>query len=272
MTSINQECPMPPKRAEDLDKIRKKLQEEFDNNHNPPPDKKESEKFKEFKEKESFLLRHRRAISWLNRAQKMEKDEKSTDKELDTQFIFLWIGFNALYAREPKKDLGGMAEMEKYFDNLLKCPEKPKDNIYKIINCVLKENIKSLQENKYISKDHWNMAMDRRKEKEDIQFPGWKINVTQEILRCVFQRLYVLRNQLMHGASTWGKTDNKDQLIHGAKVMHYLLPIFIEFMLKSPKNKWKAWGEIWYPRVDDVGVEGKLLKSADAPRHYRVES
>lgn len=270
MTSINQESAMHPKRVEELDKIRENLQKEFDKT--PPPDKKEFEKFKEFKEKEAFLLRLRRAISWLDRAQQMERNVKSKDKELDTQFLFLWIGFNALYARDPQEDLGAIKEMRQYFKNFLDCPEKPKDNIYKIINGNLKEKIDRLRKNKYISKNFWNREMGRYKEWErDIRFPGWKIKFTKGILCCVFQRLYVLRNQLMHGASTWGKTDNKDQLIYGAKVMHCLLPVFIEFMLKSPQNKWKVWGEIWYPRVDDVGVEGKLHKSIDAPKDYRVK-
>lgn len=253
---------MLPKRAEELDKIREKLQEEFDKN--PPSDK------KEFKEKESFLLRFRRAISWLGRAQQMEKDAKSTDKELDTQFIFLWIGFNALYAREPQKNLGSMLEMEKYFQDLLKCPGEPKDNIYKIINGVLKEKFDSLRKNIFVSRDFWNkeMGIDRDRDKP---FPGWKISVTKEILCCVFQRLYVLRNQLMHGASTSGKTRNKDQLIDGAEIMHYLLPVFIEIMLKSPEDKWKKWGKIWYPRALGVGNEGELYTSSNAPKNYRVE-
>lgn len=264
MTSIDQESPMLPKRAEELDKIRKKLQEEFDKN--PPPDK------KEFKEKEAFLLGLRRGISWLDRAQQMKRDVKSADKELDTQVIFLWIGFNALYARDPQEDFGAIKEMEKYFENLLNCSEKPKDNIYKIINGVLKEKIDRLKKNKYISRNFWNWVMGRYKEWErDIQFRVWKIQSTKRILRCVFQRLYVLRNQLMHGASTWVKTENKDQLIYGAEVMHYLLPIFIEIMLRIPENEWEKWGKIWYPRVDNVSNEGKLRKSRNAPNNYRAE-
>ena len=262
MKPKNQESPMPSKRAEELDKIRKKLQEEFDKN---PPDE------KEYKEKEAFLLRLRRGISWLSRAQQMERDVKNTDKELDTQVIFLWIGFNALYARDPQEDIGGMKEMEKYFENLLNCPEKPIDNIYKIISGVLKEEFDRLRKNKYISREFWNSEMGRYREWErDIRFPAWKIKFTKRILRCVFQRLYVLRNQLMHGASTWGKTENIDQLIHGAKVMHYLLPVFIEIMLRIPENEWEKWGKIWYPRVDDVSNEGKLYNSQNAPNNHRV--
>lgn len=259
-TFSDQENTILPKRAGELDEIRKKLQEEFDKN--PPSDERKC------KEKESFLLRLRRAISWLGRAQQIEKDVKSTDKELDTQFIFLFISFNALYGREPKKSLGSKKEIEKYFENLLKCNEKPKDSIYKIISGVLKENFDSLRNNIFVSRNFWNKEMGIDRER-DIPFPGWKTKFTKEILCCVFQRLYVLRNQLMHGASTWGKTGNKDQLIDGAEIMHYLLPIFIEIMLKIPEDKWKEWGEIWYPRALGVGNDGELYTSSNAPKNYR---
>ena len=269
MTSTKQGSPVLPKRAEDLIKEWKKLYDNFDDSS--PPDKKESKEFKEFREKQAFLMRISRANSWLRRAQQMETNVKATDKELDTQILFLWIGFNALYGRDPRKNLGSKKEIEKYFKNLLKCPGEPKDSIYKIINGVLKENIDSLRKNIFVSRNFWNREMGINRER-DIRFPGWKTNVTQEILCCVFQRLYVLRNQLMHGASTSGKTRNKDQLIDGAEIMHYLLPIFIEFMLRSPENKWKEWGEIWYPKALGVGIEDELYTSSNAPKNYRIES
>jgi Apea-like HEPN len=44
---------------------------------------------------ENLGLRVHRALSWLNRAEQFEEQE-----EVDGQFIFLWIAFNAAYATE----------------------------------------------------------------------------------------------------------------------------------------------------------------------------
>ena len=48
-----------------------------------------------------------------------------------------------------------------------------------------------------------------------------------EVLSYVFDRLYVLRNQLLHGSSTWHGRLNRPQLKDGNKIMKDLVPIFI---------------------------------------------
>ena len=46
---------------------------------------------------EDFRLRIHRSLSWLQRAEQAKQEQ-----DIDSQFIFLWISFNAAYA----KDLG----------------------------------------------------------------------------------------------------------------------------------------------------------------------
>ena len=54
---------------------------------------------------EDFKLRIHRTLSWLQRA-----EQAQLEQDLDSQFIFLWIGFNAVYA----KDLGaGIRSVDK---------------------------------------------------------------------------------------------------------------------------------------------------------------
>ena len=250
VTSIHQERPVSPERSETLKEEWKKLRDGFENSR--PSNK------KEFEEKQAFLLRLRRAISWLGRAQQMERDVEGTDKDLDTQFIFLWIGFNALYARDPNEYSYRLAEdqIEKYFRNL--CSEDAKCRIYKAIDGnISKEKIRSLSNNEFVSRDFWGKEMGIYREEKDRPLPEPLSELkTYNILCCVFQRLYVLRNQLMHGGATWDGKLNKGQLLDGIKIMHWLLPVFIEIMLENPEGKWGQWGKIWYPRVKNVGIEG----------------
>ena len=64
-------------------------------------------RFKQNREQfnEDFRLRIHRSLSWMQRA-----EQAQLEQDFDSQFIFLWISFNAVYA----KDLGaGMRSVDK---------------------------------------------------------------------------------------------------------------------------------------------------------------
>ena len=193
--------------------------------------------------KETFL---KCAISWWNIAKqlKKEKGRKKINKDVNTQLIFLWISFNSIYARNE----GNLPEKERikqYFEKLLKCNEA-KNIIYNAINNdTLKEKIESLYEELILP------------------FPVWNIESTEDILCRVFQHLCYLRGQLVHGYEVWDFENKKMQLGYKTKIMHQILPVLIEIMLKIPEKEWKKWGEIWYPRVLGVGIKGEHRQKRD---------
>ena len=63
----------------------------------------------------------------------------------------------------------------------------------------------------------------------------------------LFDRLYMLRNQLIHGGATWNSTVNRDQLRDGSEILSYLLPIMVDIMMDNPQED---WGRPFYPVVD----------------------
>jgi hypothetical protein len=67
------------------------------------------------------------------------------------------------------------------------------------------------------------------------------------VLGIVFDRLYVLRNQLVHGGATWNGSLNRDQVRDGAAILGFLLPIFIDIMMDHPRAD---WGLPFYPIVE----------------------
>ena len=67
------------------------------------------------------------------------------------------------------------------------------------------------------------------------------------VIAIVFDRLYVLRNQLIHGGSTWGSSVNRNQVRDGAAIMGRLVPAVIWIMMC---NGDQIWGEPRYPVVD----------------------
>ena len=73
------------------------------------------------------------------------------------------------------------------------------------------------------------------------------------------ERLYVLRNQLIHGGSTWNSGKNRDQVIDGRKFLKDFVPCLLEIMLKNPNED---WGDNNYPilRANKDGIEELVFK------------
>jgi len=66
------------------------------------------------------------------------------------------------------------------------------------------------------------------------------------VLAVVFDRLYVLRNQLVHVGATWGGSVNRQQVRDGANLLGRLLRAMVGLMLGHPELE---LGEIGYPVV-----------------------
>ncbi|QJR82167.1 hypothetical protein CA267_016120 [Alteromonas pelagimontana] len=69
---------------------------------------------------------------------------------------------------------------------------------------------------------------------------------TQVVLQLVLQRLYTLRNQLIHGGATWSSRVNRDQLRDANCFLHQLVPALLDIMMKNPNE---LWGDSNYPVV-----------------------
>ena len=66
------------------------------------------------------------------------------------------------------------------------------------------------------------------------------------LMEIVLERLYTLRNSIMHGGSTYNSKLNRAQLKDACNIMQLLVPIIIDIMLE---NSTHDWGEIAYPVV-----------------------
>ena len=207
---------------------------------------------------QAFLLRLRRAISWLARAEYA--------RDLDAKFIFFWISFNALYARDPHITDLEHKKIGKYFRTLLKFGDARKHILGIMENDIFNE-IEKLLRDKFGFSAFWNYHHDIDKTGE---YDDWEKRFKQDMrvfesptkdvlkmLSIIFYRLYTLRNQLMHGGATWGGGLNETHLRHSVKIMHRLLPVFIELTLENPDQ---YWGEVFYPRVAGIPIELFTLK------------
>ena len=69
---------------------------------------------------------------------------------------------------------------------------------------------------------------------------------TPAVLGVMFNRIYTLRNQLIHGGATWNGRVNRDQLRDCSNLLSKLVPLIIQIMLDNPDT---LWGDANYPVV-----------------------
>lgn len=93
--------------------------------------------------------------------------------------------------------------------------------------------------------DDWKDQLDRRWRKVN---DALHYRDTGCILSELFDRLYVLRNQLVHGGATWKGSVNRPQVRYGARIMAFLVPRFALLMM-SESNHRIDWGPPRYPVV-----------------------
>ncbi|HAU4891409.1 HEPN domain-containing protein [Aeromonas caviae] len=199
----------------------------------------------------NLKLRVHRALSWLQRAE-MAEDE-------DGRFIFLWIAFNAAYATEID-DNRRLSEQETFKSFLEKlCELDEHRQIEQLVWQEFSGSIRILLDTPVVLQSFWDFHSGKISETQ------WKERLAQgkrmasqalasgntpQLLGVVFNRLYTLRNQLMHGGATWNGSVNRKQLKDCANLLGKLTPVIIALMMSHPQT---LWGDACYPVVEIAG-------------------
>lgn len=196
---------------------------------------------------DSLALRSHRGLSWLQRAEMCDDDP-------DAKFIFLWIAFNAIYAQDL--DALKLREAESFSRFIEKLLSLDSENV--LPNMVWQEfpgSIRVLLNNQYVYQPFWDYQNGTITEDEfKTRFAASKSRAakalgntqTQIVLQLVLQRLYTLRNQLIHGGATWNSRVNRDQLRDANSFLHKLVPALLDIMMRNPNE---LWGDANYPVV-----------------------
>jgi len=207
-------------------------------------------------ERDSFpdelSLRTHRALSWLDRSEQEGDDG-------DGRFIFLWIAFNAAYAQEIH-DRRGFTERRlliRYLGRLMEADDHKL--VYNAVWNSYSDSIRILLDNRFVFQPFWDYHAGRideadwlerfRKSKDAVTRSLGRQN-TRKLLAIVFDRLYTLRNQLVHGGSTWNSGVNRDQVNEGARILGLLVPLMVFLMMYRPSQD---WGEPCYPVISETG-------------------
>ena len=193
-----------------------------------------------------FGLRVHRAISWIGRAETETEDNAAA-------FLFLWIAFNAAYGGD-RSELGARYEFGAFFQKLGQLDDAGR--LYQIVWSKFPGPIRLFLENRYAFAPFWNHHhgvadagdWEHRFELARRRFhDALREQATVKILSMLFDRLYVLRNQMMHGGATWNSATNRDQLRDGTEILSSVVPVMVDLMMDAPEAD---WGVPMYPVVE----------------------
>ena len=223
--------------------------------------------------------RIQRAYSWLKRSDQAGAKLKEAEANLKhaefnedvaalyyEQFIFLWIAFNAAYGRELLDDRRGdyPTESQKFNEFLAKILERDTDQVIK--NTLLEtygDTVHFLLKNFYVFGPFWRYVRSPDKA------PNWENKLKEQnrsalsalngddihtVLREVFSRLHVLRNQLFHGGATFATGWGRPQVRDGSRIMASLVPAILGIMKTDIEENPASdiWGAVAYPRVNEA--------------------
>ncbi len=195
---------------------------------------------------DSTRLRLHRALSWLRRAE-VESDD------LDMRFILLWVAFNAIYAKEFGFEHTEREKLELFISALLAVDDKRR--LHRLLFKQFTGPIRTMIQNKYVYEPFWkayrehdssNQWEERFKRSSKLALRSLMEGETGTVLSIVFDRLYVLRNQLVHGGATWNSSINRDQLRDGARILMALVPAIISLMIDHSELD---FGGVLYPPI-----------------------
>ena len=189
--------------------------------------------------KANLSVRMHRALSWTERSQKeMERNDP------DAAFISHWIGFDAICS-ERHRNRASKEKIRKFLGKAVK--EDGDASIYNLVISNESKSILTLAANAYVFKPFWNHYYKKldssdwadsliRSVNQTIRHLERGERGTLNTLKILFDCLIELRNQLVHGGSTWGGYVNRDQVVDGARIMSRLLPVFLDLVMDNPNS------------------------------------
>ena len=205
--------------------------------------------------------RMRRAYAWHERSRR----EGTEDIE---RFMFLWIAFNAAYGDEAalrdlveREDERG-SESHRFKAFLRNVVAKDEAGVLeRVVWDEFTGPIRLLLSNRYVFHPFWKAvwASERDghwrrhfKSREREAKRALARRDTFTVLRVVFDRLYILRNQIFHGGTTYPSGFGRDQIRDGSRIMASLVPAILDIMRQDidadPDSQ--LWGKVAYPRIN----------------------
>jgi len=191
---------------------------------------------------QSFAIRVWRALSWLEQA------EQASDVE--ARFINAWIAFNALYGRvdDQNRAWGDREAWETFLAMIWRVDH---EGCLRRLLCRRQLPVLRLIENRFLYDRFWlnprvNYDHQLSEKVRELMLRFGKHNMLP-ILNELFDRIYIMRLQVFHGATTKGSSLNRRTLNGCAALITEFLPAMIDIMIRNGTET--DWGRVCFPPI-----------------------
>ncbi len=191
---------------------------------------------------QDFSIRVWRALSWMERAEALDAGD------IEGRFISCWIGINALYARidDHNKPWGDREALGTFLTRIYKLDSKGR---FRKILVKRQTAVLGLIDDKYLCSAFWSSGGSQvtRNIRAEVQktILSFRKHYQLPILRSLFERLYVMRNQVFHGASTKGSRLNRRALRACGNILADMLSASLSTMIDHGIHE--DWGSVCFP-------------------------
>jgi hypothetical protein len=194
---------------------------------------------------QNWQIRVHRSLSWLKRAAEFRDDQP------EAQFLYLWISLNSLYSRwnattnQPDADGASRAA---FLRQICEVDKRAFADLLKRSRGLARK----LLQNPYLSATFW-------RDPENPKAKGWatqdasfydrnlKEGHVCRVLEQAVDRLFVLRGQIVHGASTGGSRLNRSSLNYALKFLQVFVPLVVQVVIDNGAND--EWPDLCYQPV-----------------------
>jgi hypothetical protein len=193
---------------------------------------------------DAVKIRAHRARSWMARGRIL-----FANGDLDGAFIFYWIGFNSLYGKDrhqPNLSIAieegnlQVARRAREFRSFLHLVEKLGKERLELVLSRRKFQVivRSLLDDVYLNEGAWRkwaehgLVSPRDRQRAWVAVSSNRLDVDR-----IFERLYVLRNQIFHGSSTDRSRANRRSLQHGVPVLGAFVEAFCDIIEKRGSDE-----------------------------------
>jgi len=191
-------------------------------------------------------IRLHRALSWMLHAEENPND--------DMAFIAYWISFNACYGEDHNEPTRSERKhFRRFISTLVNLDES--NALYDMLWHNYSNFVKGVVNNFYIYQPFWisqrrhdDQWKKRFQHSQQAAHKALADSDTKTLLGIVLDRLYVLRNQLIHGGATHNSRVNREQVKDSRRFMAAIMPTIVSVMLNNPEED---WGTLAYPVIEE---------------------
>ena len=192
------------------------------------------------------VIRFHRACTWLQRVEAVSPDE-----DQDIALVCQWIAFNALYGQWDEQKLDPKSDRRSWRDFMDKVLALDSSRFLEGVLTEHKRLVMSILDDSYLRDYFWNdpsVSKANQTTPEKRKAATWYIEKRWVlILEALFERVYFLRCQMVHGAATYGSNLNRKSLQRCITMMGHLMPAILNVWIETGVDE--DWGPMCYPPI-----------------------